>query len=837
MLSSKKQIHISILFLIIFLSGISFLIFEVSWFRMLALIIGSTSSSSAIVLSGYLSGMGLGAYYFGKYRCTFPIWILFVGIAVLAFGNYFFVKFTIPFFYQTVPFFSPQIIKLVGYVLTILVVFLPAFLMGGVFPLIAQSMKVPDVEKNSKLAKLYAFETLGSVIGGLITGFFLIKTFGQFYTISIAIAILFSLAIITFVYRKCFSLKSHSTRDIDLGNDVKINGVMKSNNWQIAFLTTFVCGFVVVSMQTIWFRFFKVYFVNTSYTFAIISSSVVFGLYLGSWFYSVFEKKIINKVKTIFKILLCLSFAAIVGLIITIYLPSLLIIPLAVMEEDYLVRIILIPILTAVLVIVPVSAISGFCMPLTWSLVTKSDMDTAESTGKILFANSLGSVLGPLLTIFVFIPIFGNALSVVFPVFLSGIVALWIVYKNFFPQKKILFSFSMLLFSFFAIIILSIKPIVRVLPPSFNKYDKEIIAYGETIEGSYVVGKDRDTKNPVLTTYVNNSSVIGSTYDAIKAVKMVGNIPFLMGLDCENALVVGFGIGVTTSAIASNPKVKHIDCVELMPDLKNVAHFYSDLNKEVYNDPRLKIYGGDGRHFLQTTQNKYDLISSDPTHPILGSGNIYTKEYFELCKNHLTQNGMISQYLPLHKLRLSDLLGIVKTFYSVFSDATVWIAQYHAILIGSNSGNSVPIDFRRWKYETQNLQNDDYFYNNPYHLAASLIFTNEQIEENTANITINTDDKSYLEFFSFDAFKTINLIDNLTFLNQHRGGINSAFVNVEDPKLFSKFIYANQLFTEGVIEMLRENQLGYKFALKKAIEVNPENQEFPFLLKLLFNEN
>jgi hypothetical protein len=272
-----------------------------------------------------------------------------------------------------------------------------------------------------------------------------------------------------------------------------------------------------------------------------------------------------------------------------------------------------------------------------------------------------------------------------------------------------------------------------------------------------------------------------------------------------------------------------------MPELKKVAHYYSDINRRVYDDSRLKMYGDDGRHYLQTTNKSYDLISSDPTHPILGSGSIYTKEYFELCKAHLSPRGMISQYLPLHKLRLSDFLSIVKTFKTVFPDATLWLGQYHAILIASKQGNSIPIDFSRWKVETELLPDDSYFYKNPYHLAACLLLDSKQIDEITNDMELITDNQSMVEFFSFDAFAANNLPNNLNYLNQHRGGVNRAFVNVENPALLSQYIYGNQLLTDGLIEMLNDNMIGYQQALEKAITENPENQELTFLLKLNFN--
>jgi spermidine synthase len=382
------------------------------------------------------------------------------------------------------------------------------------------------------------------------------------------------------------------------------------------------------------------------------------------------------------------------------------------------------------------------------------------------------------------------------------------------------------------LLILIIGPKVYILPPSFSRFEKEILAYKESVEGTYVVGQETSGNNTVLSTYVNNSAVIGSSYDAIKVVKMVGHIPFFTGLKCKNVLVVGFGIGVTTSAIASHPEVESIDCIELVSGLKDAAHYYSGLNNNIQNDKRLKISKGDGRHFLQSTSKKYDLISSDPTHPILGSGSLYTREYFELCKAHLNPGGMVSQYLPLHKLLPADFLGIIKTFHSVFPNSTIWLGHYHAILLGANG--PLDIDFQKWTENIGKSVKDPYFYTNPYHVAACLVLDSAQIENFPADIKINTDDKPYTEFFDLSSFETDNLTTNLDYLNKNRGSINRVFRNIPDQQMMDRFIQGNKLLTEGIYYDLQGNRKEFLNKLQAASAANPEDEEYPFLIKFNF---
>jgi spermidine synthase len=446
-----------------------------------------------------------------------------------------------------------------------------------------------------------------------------------------------------------------------------------------------------------------------------------------------------------------------------------------------------------------------------------------------MWVNALGAFIGPAIAAFVLIPVAGAARSILlFVVFILAVIYLLSRRMNKAQrQHSAIISIGAGLVIIF-ILLSGMK--MYILPPSFHVEDKEVVFYNEAMQGTIVVGEASGERFSVKSTYVNNASVIGSSYDAIKAVKMVGHMPFFAGLKCEKALIIGFGIGVTTSAIAVHDEIKRIDCVELVPGLQDAAVYYNDLNNNILKDKRLRIYGGDGRHFLQSSSEKYDLISSDPTHPVLGSGNLYTKEYFQLYKKHLTSNGMVTQYLPLHKLTQNDLLGLMKTFQSVFPNTVVWLGHYHAILMGSM--NPVEIDFEQWQQRIAELPKDIYFYSNPYHLAASLIYDSKAIEQFDEQIRVNTDNKSYVEFFDFDVFRDENLPANLAYLNFSREGVWRVFNNVPDEMMLKRFVEGNKLMTRGLEGMLRNNRQLLFTQLQKAIRINPENEELPFLIKL-----
>jgi len=831
--------------MLVFLSGFTFLIYEVSWFRMLSLVLGATVSASTIVLTAFMAGFGLGAWHWGRKaeKSLQPgnlIFRLLISIAALGFVNYFLISFILPGLYQPLQNagLPASLTSLVVYILATLLLFIPAFFMGGILPVAGNLVIRSDNGMAALLGKIYAWETLGSTLGGLATGFILVGTFGQRMTIFIAVLINLTFAVY-FLLTKSKEFRQNTNPEMPVESTKQTGKKKKTETTdtraissRISLAATFSFGFAVIGLQVVWIRILRIYLTNTSYTFSLIASMVILGLFAGSWFYMKKSDKFRNDSFTMLKLLLLASFAVVAGFLILLRLPELIMFPMAAKQDAYFLRIIVIPVISSLLVIIPVTFISGYAFPLACTLFTRSYRDVSGSIGKVLLWNTAGSVVGPLMAAYLLIPILGSGLSVLFfPMVLLAVSffiarKISVIRKTGFLKPVIAVAGSILL------LILFIRPEVYILPPSFSRFEKKILDYHESVEGTYVVGEETSGSNTVLSTYVNNSAVIGSSYDAVKVVKMVGHLPFFTGLQVKNALVVGFGIGVTTSAIASHPGVESIDCIELVSGLKDAAHYYSGLNNNIQNDKRLKIRTGDGRHFLQSGNKKYDLISSDPTHPILGSGNLYTKEYFELCKTHLNPGGMVSQYLPLHKLLPADFQGIIKTFHTVFPNSTIWLGHNHAVLLGANGPLS--IDFQQWTDNIARSVKDPYFYTNPYHLVACLVLDSAQISKFPADIKVNTDDKPYAEFFKLSSFEAGNLTSNLEFLNKNRCDVNRVFRNIPDQAMMGRFIRGNELLTEGVYYDLQGNRKEFLGKLQAAVAANPEDEEYPFLIQFNF---
>ncbi|MGE5191716.1 MAG: spermidine synthase, partial [Deltaproteobacteria bacterium] len=156
--------------------------------------------------------------------------------------------------------------------------------------------------------------------------------------------------------------------------------------------------------------------------------------------------------------------------------------------------------------------------------------------------------------------------------------------------------------------------------------------------------------------------------------KMLGHIPALLHPKPRSVLVVGCGAGVTAGSFVVHPAVERIVICEIEPLIPRVVvNYFGDENYGVVNDPRVEIVYDDARHFILTTRETFDIITSDPIHPwVKGAATLYTKEYFELCRRRLKPGGMITQWVPLYESNPDAVKSELATLFSVFPEASVW---------------------------------------------------------------------------------------------------------------------------------------------------------------------
>lgn len=813
-----------------FLSGFSFLVLEVCWHRQLALGLGATVAAATAVLSTFMAGLGAGAWWWGR-RADGPsqpqrlLALLLLGIGA---GGVAGIELT-----GAIAARSGALPAFAEWALAVTLLLLPTFLMGGVFPVLGRLVTGGGAPLTAALGRLYAVETLGSAAGALAAGLVLLGALGQRGTVVLAGGLDLLLA----------GMLLAGTRRMGAGTAGAAGGAgaapapaprtraaaPAAPARRDVLLVLFACGLAGLGLQALWFRLFRVYFTNTSYTFALVSAAAIAGSFLGSAWLARRPPSPDRRAGALARAVLLFGAITVLAAIVAVRLPQLLLFPFESALADPFLRVMMVPLVAALLVVLPPAACSGYALPLACRLLVRGRDSVGRDFGLGLAVNTAGSVVGPLLATFALLPLLGAVRSVLLlAALLLGAGALPAARGatgGRGPARLVPAAAALVL-----LLVALVAPAVPVVPPSVTRFGRELLHYRESVEGTLTVARDRGGPSGTKYSFVDNSAVIGSSYDAYKVVRLVGHLPYLAGLDARRALVVGFGMGVTTSAIAAHPGLAELECAELVPGLRDAAHLYRDLNRDVANDPRLRLAPGDGRRHLQRSAGGYDLISCDPTHPVLGSGALYTREWFRLCRDRLAPGGMLSQYLPLHKLGERELLGILRTFHEAFPEGTVWLGQYHAVLLGTTS--PLRVDFAQWSARAAALGHDLTFHTEPHHLASLLLLDAPALARLTAAAPVNTDDRSYTEFFGRGCLDEANLVRNLRLLAAARVDPAGVFTGVDDPARLRLASESQRRVTEALALILAGDRAGGVALLRQARAADPLDQELPFLVRL-----
>jgi spermidine synthase len=188
---------------------------------------------------------------------------------------------------------------------------------------------------------------------------------------------------------------------------------------------------------------------------------------------------------------------------------------------------------------------------------------------------------------------------------------------------------------------------------------------------------------------VNGVAVAGTSEMLRVTQKLQGHFPLLLykaatGKDPRLVFILGLATGESSHCITRH-NIERLDCLELAAAELDANHFFHDINHRILEEPKFKLHFDDARNFLLTTPHQYDVIESDAIHPDIDIST-FTREYFEICKAKLTDDGLLSTWIPLYDLTEDNLKILMNTLHSVFPHVMVWYVPYwrskHALLMG-----------------------------------------------------------------------------------------------------------------------------------------------------------
>ncbi|MGA2853224.1 MAG: fused MFS/spermidine synthase, partial [Verrucomicrobiota bacterium] len=360
--------------------------------------------------------------------------------------------------------------------------------------------------------------------------------------------------------------------------------------------------------------------------------------------------------------------------------------------------------------LLPATLFWGASFPLALAAAAARGQDPARLVGGIYAANTVGGILGGVGFSIVFIPWIGTQQSQRLLIALAALAALLMFaasarqfWKTATPATIVrgILVFAALVF-FTAALAKHVAKIPgelvawgRYMPSRLT--EAEMLYVGEGMNNSVAVSKNNTTD--VRNFHISGKIEASSEPQDMRLQRMLGFLPALVHSRPRSVLIVGCGAGVTAGTFTVCPGIEKITICEMEPLVPPIAaKFFGLENYGVVNDPRTHIIFDDARHYVLTTRDKFDIITSDPIHPwVKGSATLYTKEYFEMVKSHLNPGGIMTQWVPLYESDSAVVKSEIATFFEVFPDGTVWSNDengkgYDVVLLGQAGETKINLD-------------------------------------------------------------------------------------------------------------------------------------------------
>ena len=658
--------HLPLLILLFAGSGCAALIYEIVWYQLLQLVIGSSAVSLGVLLATFMGGLCLGSIMLPRLKLgeQHPLRVygkIELGIAVCGILVLFLMPLVDSVYTSAVGHGLPAI--LLRALVAALCLVPPTFLMGASLPAASRWIKASP-EGVSMLGMLYSANTVGAVLGCLLAGFYLLRVFDMATATFAAALINVTVGLVS------FSIAKDSPEHVK-ADDSK--PAIARGAWPV-YVTIALSGATALGAEVVWTRLLGLMLGATVYTFSIILAVFLIGIGIGSTVGSNMVKGARNpKALLGWCQFLLAGAAAWTAYQLSHSLPYWPVNPLLSASPWYTFQIDLVRCLWALL---PAALLWGASFPLALAAAASEEGDPGRLVGGIYASNTFGAILGALSASLILVPAIGTKGTESVMIGLLAASALLMLVPQMIPFRigRGLATVAAAVIAVF--LVTGVSPV----PGELIAYGRrmmislgrsQVLYTGEGINSSIAITQWDDG----AVQFHVSGKVEASTeaYD-MRLQRMLGHLPALTHKDPKSVLIVGFGAGVTAGSFVPYPGIKRIVVCEMEPLIPPTAtKYFGPQNYFVAKDPRTQIVYDDARHFVLTTNEKFDIITSDPIHPwVKGSATLYSKEYFELVKQHLNPGGVITQWVPLYESDPEVVKSEIATFFDVFPNGTIW---------------------------------------------------------------------------------------------------------------------------------------------------------------------
>ena len=637
-----------------FASGAAALLLEVLWFRAFGRVLGNTVWAATLVLTAFMLGIALGGLLAARWapRVRRPARAFAAAEGVVAVCGATLV-WALPVLEAPVGHWlaslapEPTLGMSVRFGLPLAAMLVPTIAMGMTLPLGVRLLA--QKETTRALGLLYAANTFGACLAPIIAEYYLIGALGLRGTALVASALDLLAAGLA------LQLAAPAL-------PAAIDAPPAPNAWDLRLLiAAAVAGALALALEVVWFRLLLLYAPGTDQTFALLLMLMLAGIALGGVFAPLLAR------------LRCGPVAAAASVAVAI--GYLLVLPGGGPRQGDIVW-------RAAVLMLPAPLLSGSFFTLLGAQLRGASDDPQPAIGRLIGANTLGAAVGAALGGFALLPGLGIEKS------LFALAAGYVVLSALFVGRSAWWPTLVSIGAAAALLLFPFGRMARHLDNAaaiYKAVDGAVVT--QVIEGPtttlQVLRGERFGEAARWRLVTDNISMSGINRESLRYMQLFAWLPLALHPEPRRALLISYGAGNTARALLDEPALEQLAVVDLSPEILAASPLIHG-PADPLRDPRVRLVVDDGRHFLRTHEERFDIITGEPPPPAMaGVVNLYSREYFQALAAHLAPGGLATYWLPVMQFQPAGARAVIAAFCDAFPDCTLWTGtKYEWLLMG-----------------------------------------------------------------------------------------------------------------------------------------------------------
>ncbi len=680
-------------------SGFSGLIYESIWTHYLKLFLGHAAYAQTLVLAIFMGGMAFGSWICSRYSVRWKNLLIgyalaegLIGLFAILFHTVFDQAVRIS-YTAVIPLFDSAVAaNTYKWALSALLILPQSILLGMTFPLMSAGIIRLAPEKTGRIiALLYFTNSMGAAIGVLASGFVLIRFLGLPGTIRLAGLINIAIALSVWLLAT-----RQPGETIPTGVQRGKTPATADGRYRLFLFASFVTGAASFIYEIGWIRMLNLVLGSSTHAFELMLSAFILGLAFGGLWIQKRIDGMAAPARMLAAVQIAMGFFALCTLPLygyTFDVMSWLVNTLGRTDQGYFLFN-LSSSLIAMAIMLPATFCAGMTLPLiTYSLLKRGYGE--RSIGAVYAANTIGAILGIFFAIHVGFPVFGLKNLITFGAACDialGVLLFWIAAGYSSKRRPLVITVA-------SIGVVAIAFFLFRLDP--YKMTSEVYRTGGLLSsGEIEFLYYRDGKTATISTFreketgvvaINTNGKTDASINMSPGRRPSGDeptmilaavLPMAFHPQAGTAANIGLGSGLTTQTLLMNPRLTRVDTVEIEETVVEAAKGFRPRVELVYTDPRSTIFIEDAKSFFSVHGKKYDIIISEPSNPwVSGVAGLFSQEFYELLKRHLTEDGLFVQWIQLYEVDNDIVLSVLKALSENFSDFVAYAAHDRDMLI------------------------------------------------------------------------------------------------------------------------------------------------------------